>query len=309
MLMLAASAYVAEPRSSIRRTIGWKSKMRSGWPKSKPSSAMNHPSEVPTQGMQRFGQVLWDVLADLRHPSGIVDGFGLFGEVVFEPGDLVVLAVDERIDQTKLGYQFADHVGVAGRELTIVCSCRETVSRVKWRMLSVASGVPYLRLLRGENDPLELGPINRAARLLGRSPIVPIDACPEVVEIERSLKRGPWRPKLVLLESLQLLRDSSYGTRDEAGQVLRGLKRLAKGLGTVVLVLASVSGTSGARFPLEGMGRYSIADEIANIVLVLRLDLGGRYWIEAVKNPRGVGMAEPLTWHDRSELFKLADGY
>ena len=208
--------------------------------------------------------------------TGLADlDFALGG---LPPGDLVIVGARPSMGKTALMLCLADAADQAGTPVGIVSS-EQSQAQVAMRLLALRGPLSVHRMRTGRMDDADWPRLTHAASLLNDSKIEIMDRSqPTIAEIERQARA--WRHRAgigaLYVDYIQRLRGSGRERRHEdVGDVVRGLKGIARDLEIPVVALAQVNRSVEARGdkrPLPGDLKDSgeIEQEADEILMLYR---------------------------------------
>lgn len=202
---------------------------------------------------------------DRRHSNpndmtlrGVTTGLGALDQRMsgMKPGEIIVVAGRPGMGKTALGLNIAANVAMGGDAdgAVLFVSLEMGAEELAERCLALAGGVPYAGILSGEmNDEAWNGVTEGVKRLAERKLFIDDTGGLDLGRLAakaRSIKRRHGLALLVV-DYLGLMRSTGGGQREnrtqEIGAISRGLKALAKGLQTPVIVLAQLNRQNEAR--------------------------------------------------------------
>lgn len=220
-------------------------------------------------------QAINDGTAPKPAPSGLADLDRLIGG--FHRGDLVVIGARPSMGKTSMALGMARAAASAGVHVGLI-SGEQPVQQVSARLLSLASNIPATQFRTGFSGD----DWNRVSGAMVSTAALPLwifdRGAPTIVECVRVARRWKQHHDIGALFVDYLQRVEGEGERklDQVGNVIRGLKNLARDLDIPVIVLAQVSRQVEQRKPaIPRMGDLADSSEIekeADQVLMLYRD-------------------------------------
>lgn len=203
-----------------------------------------------------------------------------------QPGDLVVLAARPSMGKTTLAQNIADHVSTKEQTLVLMFSIEMGGHALAMRSISAATGIDNRRLRSGRLRDEEWSDLVEAAETSSRrklwidtrSGVTPSDIRLRARQLEAKLGE---RVGLVVIDYLQLMSSGSGTQRpgnrnDQVGEISRGLKAVAKDLGTPVLALSQLNRTlemrPDKRPVLADLRESGQIEQDADVVLMIYRD-------------------------------------
>lgn len=267
------------------------------------------------------------------HPTGLIDLDQKLGGL--QPDYLLILAARPSIGKSSLALQIAYKVARDGR-LALFLSYEMKRAIVQKRLLAMLTGIDLGALMQNRAADSQLLPLAEAAERLKALPNLRVEdtAAPTITDIRALCNRvqaeqGPIG--VVVVDYLQLIpvvKNKTGNNRAiEVGEISRGLKLLAMGLGCPVLALSQLNRASEARTDhrpqLADLRESGNLEQDADVVLFIyrdemynaQTDAKGIAEVNIAKNRNGpLGMvrlgfhAPSQRWRDL-ERYRTPEGY
>jgi replicative DNA helicase len=211
------------------------------------SSVVDFPQQIK-EAVQQI-----EIAAQNKGVTGVPSKFTLINKVMggYQPGDLIIIAA--RPGMGKTAYVMSEARHIAGLHIPVaVFSLEMPYLQLNQRILAGESETDLDRIKSGNLDNEAWVRVNAAHARLREWPIT-IDDTPSLSMAQLRAKARRLKNKkgikLVIVDYLQLMRASGKGQNreQEVGEISRGLKALAKELGTPVIALAQLSRASEKR--------------------------------------------------------------
>jgi len=151
-----------------------------------------------------------------------------------------------------------------------IVSAEQPAQQVAARVMSIDSHVPAERMRNGSFDTDDLRKLDRSvSRLIERTCVIYDRSAPSIADVSRMARK--WKQqngiKILLVDYIQRIEASNADKRtpkhERVGEVVRGLKNLARDLDIPVVALAQVGRHVDTREDKQpGMGDISDSSEI-----------------------------------------------
>lgn len=199
---------------------------------------------------------------------GISTGLARLDKVLggWHDSDLVVVAARPAMGKTALLLNFALSAGVPCG----IISAEQPAQQVAARVMSIDSHVPAERMRNGSFDTDDLRKLDLSVgRLIERTCLIYDRSAPTIADVSRMARK--WKQqngiKILLVDYVQRIEASNADKRtpkhERVGEVVRGLKNLARDLDIPVVALAQVGRHVDTRDDKQpGMGDISDSSEI-----------------------------------------------
>lgn len=246
---------------------------------------------------------LWDT------PFPALTAFGRL-----QPGQLVVIGARTGVGKTSLGLHCAWHLALSHNQRVLYASYEmgreDLVSQVAAQWTRAVS--PYQAL---QGDPREVQALREAVQSIKDWPILWWDSGrPTLADLGAQMARSTREPEglgAVVVDYAQIMpRPGRTGKTEELGDIINGLKRLARQFGVTVIAAAQfnrlVEGREDKRPRLSDFRDTGDIEQAADKVWALqRLDASRtRCWV--IKNRRGPPGAMDLDWDGPHLVFSQA---
>ncbi|MBS1999844.1 MAG: replicative DNA helicase, partial [Cyanobacteria bacterium SZAS LIN-2] len=188
--------------------------------------------------------------------SGVPSGFYDLDAMTsgFQPNDLVIIAARPSMGKTAFVLNLAQAAAVDGNVPVAIFSLEMSKESLVQRMLCAEAKIDANRLRTGHLHTNDWTHLAMAMGRLGEAPIYIDDsAMMNVLEIRAKCRRLKSEAKglgMVIIDYIQLLQGRKGGTDNrvqEVSEISRGLKTLARELGTPVIALSQLSRAVEAR--------------------------------------------------------------
>jgi replicative DNA helicase len=199
---------------------------------------------------------------------GISTGLARLDKVLggWHDSDLVVVAARPAMGKTALLLNFALSAGVPCG----IISAEQPAQQVAARVMSIDSHVPAERMRNGSFDTDDLRKLDLSVgRLIERTCLIYDRSAPSIADVSRMARK--WKQQngiqILLVDYVQRIEASNADKRtpkhERVGEVVRGLKNLARDLDIPVVALAQVGRHVDTREDKQpGMGDISDSSEI-----------------------------------------------
>jgi replicative DNA helicase len=196
---------------------------------------------------------------------GIPTGLDRLDRVLggWHDSDLVVIGARPAMGKTALLLNFV----LASSLPCGIVSAEQPYDQVGGRIMSIKSHVAAERLRNGRFDTTDLGKLGRAVEeLLDRTCLIYDRSSPTIADVSRIARK--WKQqnniRVLFVDYVQRINASKAGNKankaERVGEVVQGLKNLARDLCIPVIALAQVGRQAEGRQP--GMGDLSDSSEI-----------------------------------------------
>ena len=187
-----------------------------------------------------------DEVAERHDQLGLPTGFDQYDRDIggLFAGELVVLAARPRIGKTSLATQWAYNAAIRGR-LTYFASLEMSDVELVTRLLCGESGVDNKRIRTGQLDGTDVRRLSDAASGMANAHAV-IDDRPgmTIADMRRACRRLVKRGlSLIVVDYLQRITpiDRKRSRYEQIGEIVQGLKTMAREFSVPVVVLAQLS--------------------------------------------------------------------
>jgi replicative DNA helicase len=199
---------------------------------------------------------------------GISTGLSRLDKVLggWHDSDLVIVGARPAMGKTALLLNFALSAGVPCG----IISAEQPAQQVAARVMSIDSHVPAERMRNGSFDTDDLRRLDLSVgRLIERTCLIYDRSAPSIADVSRMARK--WKQqngiKILLVDYVQRIEASNADKRtpkhERVGEVVRGLKNLARDLDIPVVALAQVGRHVDTREDKQpGMGDISDSSEI-----------------------------------------------
>jgi replicative DNA helicase len=199
---------------------------------------------------------------------GIPSGLGGLDRVLggWHDGDLVVIGARPAMGKTALLLNFL----VAAWVPAGLVSAEQPADQIGARIMSIKSHVPAERLRNGRHDTADLKKLSGAIEeLCDRTCLIYDRSAPTIADVSRMARK--WKQqngmRILFVDYIQRIEASNADKRtpkhERVGEVVRGLKNLARDLNIPVIALAQVGRHVDTREDKQpGMGDISDSSEI-----------------------------------------------
>lgn len=209
----------------------------------------------------------------------------------FRPGDYIALAARPKVGKTSIAVDIAFHVSCIQKKQVLVASLEMSRAQMSDRMLARASGVPHQtirsgRFIRPEMEALEQGALSYRGtpwHTIYRNIATPAALRSRVRA--HQLRHGL---DLLVIDYVQLMRSGSGSKRsatEDASEVSREIKMLAKDLGVPILALCQLNRDSAKedREPkMHDIKQTGSIEQDADAVLLLHRQIEGETFRDAL---------------------------
>ncbi len=241
------------------------------------------------------------------------------------PGNVVVIAARPSMGKTALALSIAEHVATAQGLPVGVLSMEMPKVEVQNRRVSMASHVPFHKILRPERmNDFEWGQMSAAVEALRQVPLYVSDQTALTINQVRAKARALKRRhglRLLVVDYIGLMEgtDRKANRATQLGEVSRGLKSLAKELGMAILLLAQlnreVEKRPNMRPILADLRECGDIEQDADVVLFVhrpfqvKPDLGPewKYYAELIVGKNRSGTCGPIDAQFVGESMRFCD--
>lgn len=217
-------------------------------PKENAVSKMQHLQDA-TPVQQCITELIQHGLSNKDKHEGLMTGFFEFDAFVhgLHPGDLVVLAGSPGVGKTAFSLNLAEQVAVHQRKPVVFVSTGSSAKQLSLRLASCMARVDANSLRAGQGNDLDHSRFTDAIESLYVTPLCFIDDVFDVNKLFKRLKNivealGQ-APALTIIDNLHLVAEQPGGSL----AALRQIKRLARKIGTPILLTSNVASATGFR--------------------------------------------------------------
>jgi replicative DNA helicase len=203
---------------------------------------------VPGSREAKVGDVAADIFKNLLNGNGknkgLMIGFPELDVALdgLNKDSLVVLGARPSIGKSAFALQVSYNVASAGKCVLYV-SPEMSKEQLTLRLLSVVSGIPYMRIKNGKLPHHEMDKIKEAKNVIVNLPLIIDDTAEQTVESSRMAARRLQASSgidLLVVDYLQLL-CAGDDSKEAVTVVSKGLKAIAKDLHIPVLAVTQLS--------------------------------------------------------------------
>lgn len=180
-------------------------------------------------------------------PETIDTGFGNLDALTngLEPKTLVIVAGRPSMGKTTFAINLTERLAVGQQRAVAFFSLEMSQQQIRQKFLALRSGIPTTKIRRpAQWTQADWDKINIAQGEYSHATIQVVDEGVDVVmDVEAHIARMKVRPEIIVIDHLSYVEPSKeHSTRNDAvGEITKGLKRLAKKLNAVVILLCQLS--------------------------------------------------------------------
>lgn len=249
----------------------------------------------------------WIEMYKTGTPRGIPTGFKSLDEFLagWLNGKLYLIAARTSVGKTAIAVQFANHAAKLGKKVLFFSNEMDNIE-IYIRRLSLESGIPIGKLMKGDASEKELDRLVAIARELFKFRMkINLDAGTNLEKFELEIRRLKRKEGLdmVVLDYIQQMSPEKKGFKPkhlELAEVSGRLKQLARDLKIPILALAQINreferGGSKQSSGLANLKDSGSLEQDADAVIILSRSEVARdddkvtfdYYIEVAKNRSG----------------------